>query len=77
MAERFAGRVVVITGASAGIGAATARRFVTEGARVVLAARGVSELEGLARELGGARRFTSTMRARSSAGACSTAPRRL
>ena len=55
MAERFAGRVVVITGASAGIGAATARRFVTEGARVVLAARGVSELEGLARELGGAR----------------------
>ena len=52
MAERFAGKVVVITGASAGIGAAAARRFVAEGARVVLAARGVSELEGLARELG-------------------------
>ena len=55
MAERFAGKVVVITGASAGIGAAAARRFVTEGARVVLAARGVSELDGLARELGGTR----------------------
>src|SRR6185503_7287896 len=52
MAERFAGKTVVITGASAGIGAAAARRFVAEGARVVLAARGVTELEGLARELG-------------------------
>jgi short-subunit dehydrogenase len=55
MAERFPGKVVVITGASAGIGAAAARRFVAEGARVVLAARGVSELEGLAHELGGTR----------------------
>jgi short-subunit dehydrogenase len=55
MAERFAGKVVVITGASAGIGAAAARRFVAEGARVVLAARGVGELETLARELGATR----------------------
>ena len=52
MAQRFSGKVVVVTGASAGIGAAAARRFVAEGARVVLAARGVTELEGLARELG-------------------------
>jgi short-subunit dehydrogenase len=54
MAERFVGKVVVITGASAGIGAAAARRFASEGARVVLAARGASGLEALAREIGGA-----------------------
>ena len=52
MAERFAGKVVVVTGASAGIGAAAARRFAAEGARVVLAARGITELETLAREIG-------------------------
>jgi len=52
MADRFAGKVVVITGASAGIGAAAARRFAAEGARVVLAARGARELETIAREIG-------------------------
>jgi len=52
MAERFVGKVVVITGASAGIGAAAARRFAAEGARVVLAARGARELETIAREIG-------------------------
>ena len=34
MADRFAGQVVVITGASAGIGSAVARRFAAEGASV-------------------------------------------
>eukprot|EP00965_Chrysotila_dentata_P205851 6183197-Pleurochrysis_carterae.AAC.1 len=38
-AKRFEGRVVVITGASRGIGKATALRFAKEGASVVLAAR--------------------------------------
>ena len=52
MADRFGGKVVVITGASAGIGAATARRFAAEGARVVLAARTGTALEALAREIG-------------------------
>ncbi len=33
--ERFSGHVVMITGCANGIGAATARRFATEGARVV------------------------------------------
>jgi short-subunit dehydrogenase len=47
------GRVVIITGASAGIGAATARAFAAAGARVVLAARSLEPLQELAVELGG------------------------
>jgi NADP-dependent 3-hydroxy acid dehydrogenase YdfG len=43
----------VITGASTGIGAATARRAVEFGYRVVLAARSEDKLEALALELGG------------------------
>jgi short-subunit dehydrogenase len=48
---RFTDRTIVITGASAGIGAAAARRFGAEGARVVLAARGADGLDAIAREL--------------------------
>jgi len=47
-------RVFVITGASSGIGAATARRAVEAGYRVVLAARSKDKLDGLVEELGGA-----------------------
>lgn len=43
--------VVVITGASSGIGAATARLFGQRGYRVVLAARRLDRLEALAREI--------------------------
>jgi NADP-dependent 3-hydroxy acid dehydrogenase YdfG len=46
--------VLVITGASTGIGAATARRAAEFGQRVVLAARSQEKLEELAQELGGA-----------------------
>jgi NADP-dependent 3-hydroxy acid dehydrogenase YdfG len=43
--------VVVITGASAGLGRATAREFGRHGARVALIARGVEGLEAAKREV--------------------------
>lgn len=49
---RFAGRVALITGASRGIGFATARRLVAEGARVVLTGRGQAALDQAVAELG-------------------------
>ncbi len=48
------GRVMVITGASDGIGAAVARAAVADGWRVVLAARRAAMLDELSDELGGA-----------------------
>ncbi len=45
------GKVVIVTGASSGIGEATAREFAKEGAKVVLAARRVDKLQTLAEEI--------------------------
>ncbi|MFK8050090.1 MAG: SDR family NAD(P)-dependent oxidoreductase [Halioglobus sp.] len=47
----FAGKVVVITGASAGVGAACAREFARLGSNLVLVARGEQALEAIATEL--------------------------
>lgn len=53
MIENIKGKVVVITGASSGLGEATARLLSAEGATVVLAARRVDRIKGLADELEG------------------------
>ena len=47
------GKVVVITGASSGIGEATARLLAAKGARVVLGARRTVRLERIAKEIAG------------------------
>ena len=51
MAESLKGRRAVVTGASSGIGEATARALAAEGAAVALGARRVDRLESLAEEI--------------------------
>lgn len=49
--KRFDNKVVVVTGASSGIGEALAREFAARGAKVVLAARSLDKLEVITSEI--------------------------
>jgi NADP-dependent 3-hydroxy acid dehydrogenase YdfG len=51
MSNNIAGKIVVITGASSGLGEATARLLSAEGASVVLGARRADRIRSLANEL--------------------------
>src|SRR6266851_4701333 len=53
MNNNIEGKVVVITGASSGLGEATARHLSAQGANVVLGARRVDRLQSVANELTG------------------------
>src|SRR5258708_35362496 len=46
--QKLAGKIAVVTGGSSGIGLATAKRFVEEGAHVVITGRREKELEAAA-----------------------------
>lgn len=52
MEHPLSGKVVIITGASSGIGAATARALARVGCRMTLAARSAQKLHALAEEIG-------------------------
>lgn len=60
VAGRLEGKVAVITGAASGIGAGTARRFVAEGAMVVVADMQADAGRALVDELGASARFAAT-----------------
>jgi len=60
MGERLKGRVAVVTGGARGIGEGTVRRFVEEGASVIISDLQAEAGEALARELCAAARFIRT-----------------
>lgn len=55
MGQRFDGRVMLVTGAASGIGAATVRRLASEGSIPILVDRDKASLDRVAAEIGSAR----------------------
>ena len=51
MTNFYKDKVIIVTGASSGIGLASVRNFASLGAKVVLAARSIDKLEKIAEEL--------------------------
>jgi NAD(P)-dependent dehydrogenase (short-subunit alcohol dehydrogenase family) len=51
--KRFSGKTVLVTGGNSGIGLATAKRFVAEGAHVYITGRRQAELDSAVRDIGG------------------------
>lgn len=51
MQDNIKGKVVVITGASSGLGEATARHLAAKGASVVIGARRINKLEAIAKDI--------------------------
>jgi NAD(P)-dependent dehydrogenase (short-subunit alcohol dehydrogenase family) len=52
MAQRLTGKIALVTGGTSGLGLATAKRFVSEGATVVVTGRRQPELDAAVKELG-------------------------
>jgi NAD(P)-dependent dehydrogenase (short-subunit alcohol dehydrogenase family) len=52
MALRLAGKIALVTGGTSGLGLATAKRFVAEGANAVVLGRRAAELDAAVKELG-------------------------
>ncbi|MGL6074840.1 MAG: SDR family oxidoreductase [Fimbriiglobus sp.] len=52
MSQKLLGKIALVTGGTSGLGLATAKRFVAEGARVVITGRRLAELNAAVAELG-------------------------
>jgi NAD(P)-dependent dehydrogenase (short-subunit alcohol dehydrogenase family) len=52
MALRLAGKIALVTGGTSGLGLATAKRFIAEGATVVVTGRRAAQLDAAVEELG-------------------------